>query len=107
MVVELFQGGTIEYICCGAGSIESQDTNAILTDFPPDIPGFAFGFKIRSTGFCKVVHEFLGHNQILSSQMAAPWPPPTQSETRARCACLLLSSRKLVRMSLAPVAPTG
>src|SRR3954465_6482039 len=100
MLIKLFQRCTIENICGGARPIEGEHANPVLANFAPDLSAFAFRLEVRSAWFREVVHEFFGHSQILSSQMAAPWPPPTHSETRARCACLLLSSRKLERMSL-------
>ena len=116
MVIQFLDRRVVKNIGGGFRTIERQDANWIVGDTPMNIQKSRFrrhGRTPRFTGrlidsrfhpafLCRWSFSF----QSASSHSAAPCPPPTQSETSARFARRRFNSFKLVRISLAPVAPT-
>src|SRR5882672_3215302 len=117
MVVQFLDRRAVKNIGGRIRAIERQDADLVVGDAPMNKQKGRFWRHGRARRFTgrhvdSRFHPHFGDGQSFSfhsasSHSAAPCPPPTQSETSARFARRRFNSFKLVRISLAPVAPTG
>src|SRR5438093_1328856 len=109
VLVQFHERGLVENIRGRIGPIEGEHADVVFSDRPLDerfrTVGFGIADEPRRGGPFRFRFRSRVHSR--SSQIAAPWPPPTQRETNARLACRRASSLRLVKMRRAPVAPTG
>src|SRR5438094_5402249 len=117
MVVQFLDRRAVKNIGGRIRAIERQDADLVVSDTPMNKQERNFRRHGRTRRFTgryieSQFYSLFGGGQSFSSHSAsshsaAPCPPPTQSEIRARFARRRFNSFKLDRISLAPVAPTG
>src|SRR6266581_3403567 len=116
MAVQFLDRRAVKNIGRRIRAIERQDADVVFGDTPMNKQERNFRRhgtrRFAGRHVDSRLHSPFGGGQSFSSHSAsshsaAPCPPPTQSEISARFARRRFNSFKLVRISLAPVAPTG